>query len=170
MARKLGMSPEGGRQLLRLHKSCFPDFWRWNRDVVSNAMVRMEMKTVLGWRMYVHPRFDLKDRNKERTLANFPLQANGSDMLRVSIIKAHEEGVRICAPVHDALLIEAPVEEIQSEVLKTQKAMADASAIILDGFELRTDVDVIKWPDRFEDERGAEMWSKIMRLLPDASV
>ena len=101
-----------------------------------------------------------------RSLANFPMQANGSEMLRVAVIKAHELDVEICATVHDALLIQAPINLIDKAALDTQQAMEEASELILKGFSLKTNTEfVIKWPDRYFDERGAGMWSKIMNLL-----
>nr|BAR33881.1 DNA polymerase I [uncultured Mediterranean phage uvMED] len=166
MARKLGIPSEGGRQLLRLHKNVFPKFWKWQERVVANALINMEMSTVLGWRMYVPPRTDLMDRNKTRTLSNFPLQGNGSEMLRVAVINAHEMGVELLAPIHDALLVQSTIWDIDQTVEKTRQAMSDASATVLDGFRLNTDVEIIKWPDRYSDERGAELWSKITNLLP----
>ena len=49
-----------------------------------------------------------------------------------------------------------------------QAAMASASRTILGGFELATDVDIIRWPGRFMDEdRGRAMWDKIMMILAD---
>jgi DNA polymerase I-like protein with 3'-5' exonuclease and polymerase domains len=168
MARKLGIPSEGGRQLLRLHKNVFPEFWKWQEQIIANALLSMEMQTVMGWKMYVPPRTNLRDRNKERTLANFPMQANGADMLRIAVINASEMGVRLLAPIHDALLIESTVEGIDYAVKRTQEAMADASVTVLDGFRLSTDVEIVRWPDRYTDERGSEMWSKIMKLLPKA--
>jgi hypothetical protein len=44
--------------------------------------------------------------------------------------------------------------------------MVEASGLILKGFSLKTETEFFKWPDRFCDERGAGMWSKIMKLLP----
>ena len=76
-------------------------------------------------------------------------------------------GVKILAPIHDALLVESKLEDIDETVALTQKAMADASATILDGFRLRTDVEIVRYPDRYTDERGAEMWSYIMDQLPN---
>ena len=38
------------------------------------------------------------------------MQANGAEMLRLACCFATERGVRVCAPVHDAILIEAPGE------------------------------------------------------------
>ena len=167
MARKLGIPSEGGRQLLRLHKNVFPEFWKWQEQIIANALLNMEMQTVMGWKMYVPPRTNLRDRNKERTLANFPMQGNGSEMLRIAVILASEMGVKILAPIHDALLVESKLEDIDETVALTQKAMADASATILDGFRLRTDVEIVRYPDRYTDERGAEMWSYIMDQLPN---
>ena len=46
--------------------------------------------------------------------------------------------------------------------------MASASRTILGGFELTTDVDIVRWPGRFMDEdRGRAMWDKIMTVLAD---
>lgn len=45
--------------------------------------------------------------------------------------------------------------------------MRQASRIVLSGFELRSDVKFIRWPERFEDERGAVMWDTVQALLVD---
>ena len=52
--------------------------------------------------------------------------------------------------------------------MRMQDAMREASRIVLDGFELRTDVIVVRHPDRFMDERGAVMWERVMTLLDRA--
>jgi DNA polymerase I len=44
-------------------------------------------------------------------------------------------------------------------------AMGEASRIVLGGFEIRTDVSVVRYPDRYQDARGRVMWEKVMRLL-----
>jgi hypothetical protein len=45
---------------------------------------------------------------------NFPMQANGAEMLRLACCLAIERGLAVCAPVHDAILIEAPLAEMTS--------------------------------------------------------
>jgi hypothetical protein len=45
--------------------------------------------------------------------------------------------------------------------------MREASAIVLGGFELETDADIINYPNRFEDERGVEMWRLITGILTE---
>jgi hypothetical protein len=44
--------------------------------------------------------------------------------------------------------------------------MAEASAVVLAGFRLRSDAKVVRWPDRYMDERGREFWDRVMALLP----
>ena len=165
MAQKLGQPVETGRQLLRHHRNCYQGYWKWNHDTVTAAILTQEMETVMGWKMKVPARISASEGPNMRSLANFPMQANGSEMLRVAVIKANELGVEICATVHDALLIQAPLESIEKKAQDTQHAMEEASELILNGFRLKTDTKVFRWPDRYFDERGSGMWKKIMKLL-----
>jgi DNA polymerase I len=70
------------------------------------------------------------------------------------------------APLHDALMVEGPADAIDDVVARTQEAMAEASEIVLAGFRLRSDVKIVRWPDRYMDERGREFWGRVMALLP----
>ena len=76
--------------------------------------------------------------------------------------------------MHDALLIEAPLDRIDADVALLRDLMRRASRIVLnatvDGtHELRTDVTIIRYPDRYSDPRGAEIWTNVLRLLPQIS-
>jgi hypothetical protein len=95
------------------------------------------------------------------------MQANGAEMLRLACCLAIERGITVCAPVHDALLVEGPADEIKTVVAATQAAMAEASRIVLDGFELRTDAKIVRWPDRYMGDRGAKMWETVMGILEE---
>jgi hypothetical protein len=33
------------------------------------------------------------------------------------------------------------------------------------GLDIRTDAEVVRWPGRYMDERGKEMWNKVVGLL-----
>ena len=100
-----------------------------------------------------------------RSLRNFPMQANGAEMLRLACIYLTESGIRVCAPVHDALMIEAPLDVIDATIVEGQKLMARASADVLGGFELNSDAKIVRYPARFMDERGELMWNKVMGLI-----
>ena len=76
------------------------------------------------------------------------------------------------APVHDAVLIEAPIERIESDVALMQEIMRRASRIVLNAdpagtHELRTDRNIIRYPDRYSDPRGAAIWDRVIGLLAE---
>jgi hypothetical protein len=74
------------------------------------------------------------------------MQANGAEMLRVACCLATERGIEVCAPVHDAVLICAPLDQLEKDIAGMRAAMAEASKIVLGGFELRTDATRTLYP------------------------
>ena len=89
-------------------------------------------------------------------------------MLRIACILITEAGIRVCAPVRDAVLIEAPLEELDERVQQAQELMSEASRQVFGGFKLTTDADVYRYPERYRDEeRGGAFWDKVMGLLPE---
>jgi hypothetical protein len=78
-----------------------------------------------------------------------------------------ERGIGVCAPVHDAFLIEARIDDIDHAVSVAQQAMADASAFVLGGFRLRTEARIVRYPDRYADprRRGEYMWTTVTQVL-----
>ena len=48
-----------------------------------------------------------------------------------------------------------------------QDAMREASRIVLDGFELGTEANIVRYPDRYMDERGIVMWDRVMKLIEE---
>ena len=148
------------RELLELHRLMYPKFWAWSAAAVDRAMLCGELHTVFGWRIHVDDSVSI------RTIRNFPMQGNGADILRLACCLAVERGVEVCMPVHDALLIEAPAQDVDDAVAMCRAAMTEASEIVLGGFPLLTGVEqLVKHPDRFADPRGAKMWRTVTRLL-----
>jgi len=95
---------------------------------------------------------------------NFPMQANGAEMLRLAAIMAMEAGIQICAPIHDAILIESSIDCIDTDVKRMQAIMQQAGQIVLDGFAIRSDADKVSYPDRYMDGSGREMWDRVMEV------
>ena len=86
-------------------------------------------------------------------------------MLRLAACFATEQGIEVCALIHDAVLIAAPLDRLAAEVERMRGCMAKASRIVLAGFELRTDVHFVRHPNRYRDPRGDVMWDRVMRLI-----
>jgi DNA polymerase-1 len=159
LAQRTGLTPIEARDILRAHREAYPKFWRWSDAAVDHAMLHGSLHTVFGW--HVHVGAD----SNPRSLRNFPMQANGAEMMRLTACLATERGVEVCAPVHDAFLICAPLERLEADVATMRAAMAEASQAVLGGFEVRTDVKIIRYPDRYTDPRGTLMWDRVMKLI-----
>lgn len=152
-------------ELLQQHKRLYATYWRWSQAAVDHGMLLGHLPTVFGWTLHTQAG------TKHRTLRNFPMQGNGSEILRLACIYATEAGVQVCAPVHDALLILAPVGKITEAVEATRSAMTKASAMVLSGFTLRVgggeEQDLVRYPDRYMDDRGADLWGMVWELLAE---
>jgi hypothetical protein len=169
LARRLDEAPIRGRELIRLHRQTYPRYWQWSDDVEMTAFLSGTLQATFGWTIHVGPNAN------PRSLRNFPLQANGAEMLRLACIRATERGIKVCAPIHDALLIEAPADAIDDAVAATQAAMEEASKIVLAGFPLRANARIILAPDRYMDPRGVRFWNTVWELIapiptPDGAI
>jgi hypothetical protein len=160
MAEYVGVPVARARQLLKSHREFFPRFWQWSEAVHDAGIQTRELFTVFGWRMRVR-----RDVN-ERTLLNYPMQANGAEMLRLACIYAVQRNVPIIAPVHDAILIEAPRGSVADVTRAMIKCMQDASRVVLGGPVVRVDIKPpLFYPDRYVDGRGEALWANTLRLL-----
>jgi hypothetical protein len=161
LAQRINQPVARARQLLRLHRSTYRDFWRWSDSVVDEAVLGGRLWSGFGWQL--HTASEIND----RSLRNFPMQANGAEMMRIAAILMTEAGIRVCAPVHDAFLIEAPLDELDTTTEHAKSLMREASRITLGGFELGSDAKVIRYPERYSDKRGVAMWGATMKLLDE---
>lgn len=162
LARLTDLSEAEARDLQRRHKAAFPSFWEWSDAVETHAYLAGNLTSAFGWNIAVGVGAN------PRMLRNFPLQSNGAEMLRLACCHATEDGIRVCMPLHDALLIEAPLRELDDAVLRAQNHMAEASRIVLDGFELRSEVRAVRAPERWRDARGEVVWRALELALGEA--
>jgi hypothetical protein len=159
LAYRTGLSVLEAQDVLRRLAATFPTFTAWAEHVVNVAQLTGSLSTVFGWTVHV------TGSSRPTSLRNFPMQANGAEMLRLACCLATERGVDVCAPVHDALLVEGPADEIGAVVDATRSAMAEASRAVLGGLEVGTDAEVVRWPNRYADPRGQTMWDRVTELL-----
>jgi DNA polymerase I-like protein with 3'-5' exonuclease and polymerase domains len=158
------------RDLLRAHRTTYRKFWEWSDAAVTTALFRGRLWTRFGWQTWTRYRkpgdADSGDPNV-RSLSNFPCQGNAADMLRLAAGFIRDAGVMLDATIHDAVLIEAAADDIDAAVDQARHAMNRASELVLYGFRLRTDAEVIRWPDRYRDARGAAFFDELMRKLDE---
>jgi DNA polymerase I len=165
LAARLGLSTFEAHQMLIQHRELFAQYWQWSGDWVQHALQTGVMRTAFGWTC----RTGIIEFN-ERSIRNWPVQATGADILRIACILGTRHGIRLLAPVHDAVLIEAPIERVEADVALMREIMRRASRIVLNAdaagtHELRTDYTIVRCPDRYSDKRGVKIWSEVMTLL-----
>lgn len=159
LAAGTGLTVPEAEALHRQMRKVYDIFQIWTHGVIDTGLLRRELSTYFGWRVRV------VDGTKTTTLQNFPAQSHGAEMLRLACCLIVEDGIQLCCPIHDAVLVEAADDEIDDVVARTRAHMAAASRVVLDGFEVGTDAEIIRWPDRYMDkERGEEMWNMMVRL------
>jgi hypothetical protein len=149
---------EAGEILARL-RARFRVFEDWTRRVADRAGLTLEISTPLGWIMQCPPGIN------PRTVRNFPIQSSGSEILHVACVLAERRGVHIVAPVHDAIMAEAPAEQAEDVSIALDRIMRDAAAVVLRGYELPTDVKMVTAGQRYFDERGEAMWNTVNKLI-----
>ena len=97
------------------------------------------------------------------------MQANGAEMLRLACCLATERGIEVCAPVHDAVLICAPLDRLDADIARDARTpWPRRRGSCWTGFELGTDVKIVRYPDRYMDARGVVMWDRVERLLRES--
>jgi hypothetical protein len=162
LAFRTGLSVIDAQNVLRKLAAAFPTFWEWAQHVIDVGILTGRLSTVFGWPIHV------TDNARPTALRNYPMQSNGAEMLRLACCLATEQGIDVCAPIHDALLVEGASSEMGDVIAVTQAAMATASRDVLDGLEIGTDVSVVRYPDRYMDPRGEAMWERVIERLQGA--
>ena len=91
-------------------------------------------------------------------------------MMRVAACMLTEAGISVCAPIHDAFLIEATIENATRDIAATTQIMSDASELVLGkGFTIGADVEtVVTYPEIYRDAAGGEMYERVMKIAREA--
>jgi hypothetical protein len=159
LALKLKMSIAHARELLSIHRRLYARYWAWTDAILDYATIHRSISTVFGWTLHVTPE------TKFRTIKNFPLHGNGSELLRLAACFATETGLPVVALVHDALMLHVSIPDLEDTITEARLSMDRASEIVLRGYRLRIDEKVIQWPDRFPSDRGSEVRKIVEQVI-----
>jgi hypothetical protein len=140
-------------------RKVYRQYWRWSEREILRAEISHKITTPLGWYMPVYTD------TPSTTLSNFPMQAACAEIMRLATIFMVDEGLALCATVHDAVLVEAPIEQIDADVEVAKRCWARASEIVLGGFALDADSKIVRYPDVYHDDDGEAMWSRLLDIL-----
>ncbi len=158
LAARLKQPTLRAKQLLAIHRKVYKQFWDWSDNLYNITINTNRLNTVFGWQLQV------PDDLNPRSVRNFPMQANAAEMLRIACILMVKRGIQLCAPIHDAVLIEATEDTIEEQAAMAQQCMEEASQIVLENFKLTSDVNIIRHPGRFLDGSSEPFWNMVMEI------
>jgi hypothetical protein len=165
LARDLGISRAQAQRIMDQMTARYPVLNAWLERVTTKAAHCVPIVCTLGWSLTATGR-----PGEERTFLNFLMQANGSEMNRLVIVRARK--LPLIGTAHDGFLVEDTIGRIEATAAALQEIMRKVSRDLLGGFELRADCkphDIVRYPDRFIDKReredGMQHWDRLMALI-----
>ena len=122
LARRIGWPIPRARRLLDEMWATYPRLRQWLDGAVDCAMLRGRLHTCFGWEVLTHPE------TKSTSLMNFPIQSSCCGDAAVGVCSSDRPRAPVNCPVHDALLVEGPLDDVEGFVTAARRAMGDAAA------------------------------------------
>jgi hypothetical protein len=154
-----GISLSEACEILARLRARFHRFFDYTYRVLDHAGLNLEICTPFGWYM------QCPSGTNPRTIRNFPIQSTGSEILHVLCILAERRGIGLVASIHDAVLAEGNLDQAEELSRALDRLMGDAAAVVLRGYRLPTDFQIVRPGERYFDERGEAMWNTVSKLL-----
>ena len=149
LSAKLGVSLAKATFIHSNILNAFKDYKFWIKGVKVNAGRRGFFETKYGWK------YHLNDESKvnPKRLSNYPIQANGGEVLRMAMIDVMEGGFdkNLSMIIHDALLLHIPRKNLAASVRKIKSLMEKAAEKVI-GRKISVDTKIIRKHFYQEDE------------------
>jgi hypothetical protein len=152
---KLGISLYEAAEMLARLKARYRVFEDYAARVGDYAGLNLELSTCFGWTM------KCPSGMRAKTIRNFPIQATAAEILHVACVLAERRGIEIVAPVHDALMAECDLSDVEDVSAALDLCMRDAAAVVLQGYGLRTDKQIIRPGEYYHEDRGIKMFNTV---------
>ena len=131
--------PQGeARQLINDYNNSFPKIEQFMNEIVLFARENGYVETLLGRRRYIR---DINSGNgmlrkaAERNAINAPIQGTAADVIKIAMILIHKElknrnlKTKMVLQVHDELVFDVPMEELETIALIVPELMNSALKI-----------------------------------------
>ena len=145
IADNLGCSSFQAKDFLKKFKQLYSTYDRWIQGVMSAGAVHNRICTPYGWQRSIRGNLKWKDGKRvsiKNQLRNFPIQGTGSDILRRAMVDLLDSHIKVIGPVHDALIISAPIPDDKKIIEEVKEIMVHASQKVVGG-PIRVDAEPI---------------------------
>jgi DNA polymerase-1 len=122
LAENLGIPRSEAKQIIDNYKTQFPSIQRYMDDTINFAKETGYVETIMGRKRWLR---DINSANftvrgfAERNAINSPIQGSAADMIKLAMIKIHQEFTRqnfkskMLLQVHDELVFDAHRDEVE---------------------------------------------------------
>jgi DNA polymerase-1 len=135
LAEQTGLSRSEAKQMIEAYFETYPKLKEYMAEQVSKARQIGYVETILGRKRHLK---DINSNNfvvrghAERNAVNAPVQGSAADVVKLAMIKIDKEldaqqlQTKMLLQVHDELLFESPIDEIEaaSKLIKTEMESA----------------------------------------------
>jgi DNA polymerase-1 len=158
LSQSLGISNGEAEGIIRGYNRNYPEIGAWKKRVESAATALKYLSSPDGSILRFRENFS------ELTACNFPVQSTGAAILRWAQINLRSRGVKMLAPVHDAILVEFRTDQKDDTLQICKEEMVAAGKLFLSGHELPVDIEAaVDYPNSFlPGDPG--IWQMIMEL------
>jgi DNA polymerase-1 len=135
LSQRVGISRSEAKEVIENYYNTYKGIKKYMDETPEIAREQGFVSTIFGRRRYLH---SIKDRNynvrsrAEREAINMPIQGSASDIVKIAMIKVDAAldnenlNARVIMQVHDELLIESPVPEMEKVIGIVKKEMESA--------------------------------------------
>lgn len=138
LAQRLRCPVPEASELIETYKRTYPGVARYLHEQVEVARDRGYAETAFGRRRYI-PDIGARNHNvrsfAERVAVNMPIQGTQADMIKLAMIALHQRlmayggTARLLMQVHDELVLEVPVEDVDTVMPMVHDAMTSAMTL-----------------------------------------
>ncbi|QDS93599.1 DNA polymerase I [Roseimaritima multifibrata] len=135
LQQRLNIPRDEAKQLIDNYFEKYPGVQRYIDETIAFAKEHGYVQTLTGRRRYLR---DIDSRNRglasaaERLAMNSPIQGTAADMLKLALIKVHQElqdrklETKMLLSVHDEIVFDMPLEEEATVIPVIEEAMRNA--------------------------------------------
>ena len=138
LARNLGIDNTAAKNYIERYFARFAGVKRYMDDTRAQAKARGYVETVFGRRLYL-PEINSPNGQRragaERAAINAPMQGTAADLIKLSMVKvqqvldAEHRASKMIMQVHDELVFEVPLAEVDWLKVEVPRLMADVAAL-----------------------------------------
>lgn len=146
------------QKYIDLHEKVYKQYYAWRERIYRENIRRQPTTLVNGWYLGC-------DNRSKLSVQNFPVQGTGSAMLHRALELVLQEGVVVNGPVHDAIIYECKIEDIEKTQALVERCMLQASKEVLGVDGMRVGHEEVLHGQDWVTEKGEYLYERMKKYL-----